>query len=97
MVGALPLDMVMSHHVLAKVLDENTMLSNGLTTGQMYVKEKDMGKHHLSVDELRKLPLALAGMYCCVKPQRLRGSDYRYGREWGSCAGSSAARCSFRQ
>ena len=70
MVGALPLDMVMSHHVLAKVLDENTMLSNGLTTGQMYVKEKDMGKHHLSVDELRKLPLALANPVCIAVSNR---------------------------
>ena len=70
MVGALPLDMAMSHHMLAKVLDENTILSNGLTTGQMYVKEKDMGKHHLSVDELRKLPLALANPVCIAVSNR---------------------------
>lgn len=70
MVGALPLDMVMSHHVLAKVLDANTPLGNGQTTGQMYVKEKDMGKHHLTVDELRKLPLALANPVCIAESNR---------------------------
>ncbi len=64
MVGALPRDMVMSHHVLAKVLDEHTVLGNGQTTGQMYGKEKDMGKHQLTVAELRKLPLALANPVC---------------------------------
>lgn len=64
MVGALPRDMVMSHHVLAKVLDEHTVLGNGQTTGQMYGKEKDSGKHQLTVAELRKLPLALANPVC---------------------------------
>ncbi len=70
MVGAAPLDIVMSHHVLAKVLDKDTLLGNGKTIGKMYPKEPDMGKHKMTVDELRKLPIALTSPVCIAESNR---------------------------
>lgn len=71
MVGALPLDMVMSHHVLTKVLDKKITLGNGKTIEQMYGGvADDVGKHEMTISELRKLPIALANPVCIAESNR---------------------------
>ena len=71
MVGALPLDMVMSHHVLTKVLDKKITLGNGKTIEQMYGSvADDVGKHEMTISELRKLPIALANPVCIAESNR---------------------------